>query len=111
MTRRRGGIVGGIVGIMGQLHERLVSLCSEVVSCCRTSHLSLLAWYSSTDAIATLDHVGLEADWARGSVKLEEKTTGVAQHRAVLVSSPERGGRGRAILTYWLLGAGRVISL
>jgi hypothetical protein len=31
------------------------------------------------DSIPTLDNIGLEADWTRTAVELEEETAGVAQ--------------------------------
>ena len=38
-----------------------------------TAHLSFLPWYSGADAIATLDHVSLEADRSWGSMELQER--------------------------------------
>ena len=53
-----------------------------------TAHLSFLPWNSGADAIATLDHVSLEADRSWGSMELQEKAASVAKNGAVFVSSP-----------------------
>ena len=50
------------------------------------------------DPIPALDHVGLEGYRSRAVVELEEQAACVAKHGAELISSPERGGRGAAIV-------------
>lgn len=54
------------------------------------------------DAVAALDHVGLEGDRARAAVQLEEEAAGIAEHAAGLVATPEWCGRCSAVLTYGL---------
>jgi len=66
------------------------------------AHFSLLALTCSLDAVAGLDHIGFEADRPWSAMKLEEETAGIAQHRPQLIATPERCGRGGAILTYRL---------
>ena len=44
------------------------------------------------DAIARLDHVGLERDGTRAAVQLEEEAAGVAEDGAGLIATPERSG-------------------
>lgn len=58
---------------------------------------------SALDAIATFNHISLEADGARGTVKLKKETTSITKYRSNFISPPERRGGGCAILTYGLL--------
>lgn len=51
------------------------------------------------DAIAALDHIGLEGDGSGATVKLEEETAGIAEDAAGLVTSPQRCRRGTTVLT------------
>jgi len=44
------------------------------------------------DAVARLDHVGLERDGTRAAVQLEEEAAGVAEDGAGLIATPERSG-------------------
>lgn len=66
------------------------------------SHLLPRALASCLDAISTLDHIGLQADRTRPSVQLEKQAAGVAEHRALLIASPERCSACRAVLAYGL---------
>ena len=50
------------------------------------------------DAIARLDHVGLERNGSWASVELEEEAAGIAEDGAGLIATPERGRRGCAVL-------------
>jgi hypothetical protein len=50
------------------------------------------------DAIARLDHVGLERDGTRATVEFEEEAAGVAEDGAGLIAAPEGCRRGRAVL-------------
>lgn len=52
-----------------------------------TTHL-LLRTTSSLDAVPALDHVGLEADWARTTVQFQEEAARIAQNRSHLVATP-----------------------
>lgn len=67
-----------------------------------SSYLFLLAVSGTFDPVTTLNHVGFQADRSWSSVELQEEATGVAQHRADFISSPQRSGQGGAILTYRL---------
>lgn len=51
------------------------------------------------DAIARLDHVGLERDGSWAAVEFEEEAAGIAEDGAGLVAAPERCGGGCAVLT------------
>jgi len=48
----------------------------------------LLRTSRSLDAIATFDHISLEADWARSAVQLEEQAASIAQDASGLVATP-----------------------
>jgi hypothetical protein len=48
--------------------------------------------------IPRLDYVGFEADGARPAVQLEKETAGVAEHKAIFISAPKRGGARGAVL-------------
>lgn len=50
------------------------------------------------DAIARLDHVGLERDGSWAAVEFEEEAAGIAEDGAGLVAAPERCGGGCAVL-------------
>lgn len=50
------------------------------------------------DAIARLDHIGLERDGSWAAVKFEEEAAGIAEDGAGLIAAPERRGRGCAVL-------------
>lgn len=63
------------------------------------------------DAVATFDHIGLEADRTRGTVKLQKETTSITKYRSDLISPPKRRSGGRAILAYRLLIAGAKVSM
>lgn len=58
-------------------------------SLCRTGTLN---------AVATLDNICLQAYRPRSAVEFEEQATGIAEHGANLVSSPEGSRRGSAVL-------------
>jgi len=49
------------------------------------------------DAVAALDHVGLEADGSRAAVQLEKETAGVAEDGAGLIATPEGSGARAAV--------------
>jgi hypothetical protein len=58
--------------------------------------LAVLA--SSLDTVPTLDHIGLETDGPRPAVQLEKESTGIAEHRSVVVAPPQRRRARGAIL-------------
>jgi hypothetical protein len=66
-------------------------------------YLFLCALARCLDAVSTLDHVGLQAYRSRATVQLEEKTAGIAENGASLISAPERCCACAAVLTYGLL--------
>lgn len=57
------------------------------------------------DAIARLDHVGLERDGTWATVEFEEEAAGIAEDGAGLVAAPERCGGGCAVLADRLEGS------
>lgn len=79
--------VGGPCGSLGSYRTNLFSRGQREASMMET-HLSLLAWYGSPYAVATLDNIGLQANRPRGSVEFEKQAAGVAEDRAVLVPAP-----------------------
>ena len=68
------------------------------------AHLSgLLEGLSGVlDPIPALDDIGLQTDGPGPTMQLQEQATGIAEHRAGLVSAPERRSRGLAVLANWL---------
>jgi hypothetical protein len=95
------------IGIEETLVERLVTLTTgtgtqaDRLSTTRPRKKEELATYfllcilrstRTLYAIATLDHVGLEAYRTWSAVEFEEEPAGIAQDGADLISSPERGG-------------------
>ena len=67
-------------------------------------HKYLLApWPTRLDAVAALDDIRLERDWSRTAVQLQKQSTGVAQHSARLIATPERRGARGAVLADRLL--------
>jgi hypothetical protein len=54
------------------------------------------------DSITTLDDIGLEADGTWTAVEFQKKPTSIAQYGTALIASPQGGGAGAAVLTYWL---------
>lgn len=60
--------------------------------------LHLHARTHGLDTIATLDDIGLERDWSRAAVQLEEQAAGIAEDGARFIASPERGGGSLTVL-------------
>lgn len=50
------------------------------------------------DAIATFNHIGLQAYRARPPVQLQKQSAGVAKNGAQLVAAPQGSGRGTTVL-------------
>lgn len=65
--------------------------------CGRVTHLAFGA-LSGLHAVATLDHIGLQAYRTRPAVKLEEQAASVAKHRAEFVPAPQGRRGGAAVL-------------
>ena len=53
---------------------------------------------ASLHAIATLDHISLQAYRTRPSVQLEEQPAGVAEHGTGFIPAPQGSSGGAAIL-------------
>ena len=79
-----------------------INLCS--------AYLLLRPLSRTFDSISTLDHVGFEAYRPRFAMQLQEKSAGVAKHRADFVSSPQGRGRSGAVLAYRLQQATFTVS-
>jgi hypothetical protein len=78
----------------------------------RITHLLLgsLCRTGTLNAVATLDNICLQAYRPRSAVEFEEQATGIAEHGANLVSSPEGSRRGSAVLARRLCGFAIVSS-
>lgn len=78
-----------------------------MVSLCSTATTYLLLHFHARahgfDAIAALDDICLERNRAWATVQLEKQATGVAEHGARLIASPERSGGGLTVLAGGLL--------
>jgi hypothetical protein len=85
----------------GRLHITELTTHLLLGSLCRTGTLN---------AIATLDNICLQAYRPRSAVEFEEQATGIAEHGANLVSSPEGSCRGSAVLARRLCGFAIVSS-
>jgi hypothetical protein len=70
-----------------QVHLQLTCLLLGTLARTRTFH-----------TITALDNIGLEAYRARAAMQLEEEATSIAKHGSDLIASPQRSGRGRAVL-------------
>ena len=74
--------------------------------------ISYLLWslIRRLDTIPTFDHIRLQTNRTRTSMKFEEKTTGITKHWARLIASPQWCRWCLAVLTYWLCKGRIVVS-
>lgn len=61
------------------------------------THLAL-GTLAGLDAIATFDHIGLQAYRTRSPVQLQKQSAGVAKNGAQLVATPQGCGGGATVL-------------
>jgi hypothetical protein len=66
------------------------------------TYLAFRGLASSLHPVTTLNNIGLQADRARPPMEFQEEATCIAEDGAQLVSAPQGGGRGAAILAHGL---------